>query len=95
MAEGRLWGGRFAAESAEAFERLNSSLGVDRRLWPQDVEASRVHARMLGEQGIIPREDARQIDTGLEQIAAELRAGEFDFLPGDEDIHTAVERRLT
>ena len=53
-AEGRLWGGRFAAGSAEAFDRLNSSLAVDRRLWPQDVAASRAHARMLGAQGIIP-----------------------------------------
>ncbi len=95
MSDGRLWGGRFADESAEAFHRLNASLAVDRRLWPQDVAASRAHARMLGEQGIISADDARQIDGGLQRIAAELEAGDFAFLPGDEDIHTAVERRLT
>ncbi len=93
--EGRLWGGRFAGGPAEAFDRLNASLGVDRRLWPQDVRASRAHARMLGAQGIIPAEDAAAIDAGLERIAAELEAGTFAFAPGDEDIHTAVERRLT
>jgi argininosuccinate lyase len=93
--QGRLWGGRFAGGPAEAFDRLNASLAVDRRLWPQDVRASRAHARMLGAQGIITAEDAAAIDAGLERIAAELEAGTFAFAPGDEDIHTAVERRLT
>ncbi|MGE3140253.1 MAG: argininosuccinate lyase [Thermoleophilia bacterium] len=92
---GRLWGGRFAGGPAEAFDRLNASLAVDRRLWPQDVRASRAHARMLGAQGIIPAADAAAIDAGLAQIAEELEAGTFAFAPGDEDIHTAVERRLT
>ncbi len=92
---GRLWGGRFAEGPADAFDRLNSSLAVDRRLWPQDVRASRAHARMLGAQGIIPAADAAAIDEGLAQIADELASGGFAFAPGDEDIHTAVERRLT
>ncbi len=92
---GRLWGGRFAEGPADAFDRLNSSLAVDRRMWPQDVRASRAHARMLGAQGIIPAADAAAIDEGLARIAGELGSGEFVFAPGDEDIHTAVERRLT
>ena len=92
---GRLWGGRFGAGSAEAFDRLNSSLAVDRRLWPQDLAASRAHARMLGAQGIIPAEDAAAIDDGLVRIAHELESGGFAFRDSDEDIHTAVERRLT
>jgi argininosuccinate lyase len=92
---GRLWGGRFGAGPDEAFDRINSSLAVDRRMWPQDVAASRAHARMLGAAGIIPAEDAAAIDQGLERIAAELGDGTFAFAPGDEDIHTAVERRLT
>lgn len=92
---GRLWGGRFSAGSAEAFDRLNASLGVDRRLWPHDIRASRAHARMLGAQGIIPREDAEAIDAGLLRIADELASGDFAFRDTDEDIHTAVERRLT
>jgi argininosuccinate lyase len=92
--EGRLWGGRFAAGSAEAFDRLNSSLAVDRRLWPFDVAGSRAHARMLAAQGIISSQDADEIDASLARIAGELGAGDFAFRAGDEDIHTAVERRL-
>ena len=91
----RLWGGRFGSGPADAFDRLNSSLAVDRRLWPQDVSASRAHARMLGAQGIIPADDAAAIDSGLARIAQELESGEFVFRESDEDIHTAVERRLT
>ena len=93
--EVRLWGGRFGAGPADAFDRLNSSLAVDRRLWPQDVAASRAHARMLGARGIIPPADAAAIDAGLAQVAEELASGEFVFREADEDIHTAVERRLT
>jgi argininosuccinate lyase len=92
---GRLWGGRFAGGPAEAFDRLNASLAVDRRLWPQDVAASRAHARMLGARGIIPREDAEAIVWALEQTEQELAAGDFVFAPEDEDIHTAIERRVT
>ena len=91
----RLWGGRFGTGPSEAFERLNASLAVDRRLWPHDITASRAHARMLGACGIIPAADAQAIDAGLVQIADELAAGEFAFREGDEDIHTALERRLT
>ncbi len=95
MSEGRLWGGRFGATSTKAFDRLNASLPVDRRLWPEDVQGSRAHARMLAEQGIIGEDDAQLIDGGLVRIADELGSGDFVFAPGDEDIHTAVERRLT
>lgn len=91
----RLWGGRFAAGSAAAFDRINSSLEVDRRLWPYDIAGSRAHARMLVAQGIITAEDGRSIDEGLQTIAGELGRDEFAFQPSDEDIHTAVERRLT
>ena len=92
---GRLWGGRFSGGPAEAFDRLNSSLEVDRRLWPQDVAASRAHARMLCAQGIISDQDADAIESGLARVADELAAGDFAFRETDEDIHTAVERRLT
>ena len=95
MSEMRLWGGRFEGSSAEAFERLNESLSVDRRLWREDIDGSRAHARMLGACGIVPAEDAAAMLSGLDQIAAEMASGAFVFVPGDEDIHTAVERRLT
>ncbi len=95
MSELRLWGGRFAGGPAEAFERLNESLSVDGRLWREDIDGSRAHARMLGACGIVPTEDAAAILSGLDEIFAEMESGAFVFVPTDEDIHTAVERRLT
>jgi argininosuccinate lyase len=89
-----MWGGRFVERPAEAFDRLNASLPVDRRLWRQDVAASLAHARMLAARGIIAADDADAIEAGLSQVEAELAAGDFPFAPDDEDIHTAVERRL-
>ncbi len=91
----RMWGGRFAGSPAEAFDRLNASLPVDRRMWAEDIAGSRAHASMLGAQGIIPAADAEAIDQGLRRIHDEMADGTFAFQPGDEDIHTAVERRLT
>jgi len=76
------------------FQRLNSSLEFDRRLWPQDIAASRAHARMLGAREVIPQEDVETLLGGLDTIEAELEAGRFPFLPADEDIHMAIERRL-
>jgi argininosuccinate lyase len=95
MSEVRLWGGRFEGGPAEAFERLNESLSLDRRLWREDIDGSRAHARMLGACGILPPSDAAAILAGLDQIATEMGSGAFAFVPSDEDIHTAVERRLT
>jgi argininosuccinate lyase len=91
----RLWGGRFAVGPAEAFQRLNDSLPVDRRMWAEDIAGSRAHARMLGACGIITPDDAAAIDDGLTRVADEMARETFAFLPSDEDIHTAVERRLT
>jgi argininosuccinate lyase len=95
MKDERLWGGRFASGPAQAFDRLNASLAVDHRLWREDIAGSRAHARMLGARSIISSADAAAIDAGLVQVEAELADGSFAFAPGDEDIHTAVERRLT
>ena len=95
MTEARLWGGRFAVGPAEAFQRLNDSLPIDRRMWEEDIAGSRAHARMLGAQGIISPDDATAIDEGLARVTDEMARGTFAFLPSDEDIHTAVERRLT
>src|SRR6059058_115833 len=86
---------RFAEPQDPAFREMNTSLGFDRRLWPHDVEQSRAHARMLAAQGIIEAEDLDAILGGLDQIEGELRDGTFPFEPDDEDIHMAVERRLT
>ncbi len=91
----RLWGGRFVGTSAEAFDALNASLPVDQRLWREDIRGSQAHARMLAAQGIISAADGAAIEAGLVAIAREMESGTFVFAPGDEDIHTAVERRLT
>jgi argininosuccinate lyase len=86
---------RFSEPQDPAFQRLNASIGFDRRLWRHDVEGSRAHARMLAAQGIISAEDRDALLAGLDAVAAELEGGRFPFAPDDEDIHMAVERRLT
>jgi argininosuccinate lyase len=87
---------RFREPQHPDFQRLNTSIGYDRRLWPQDIELSRAHARMLAARGIISDADRDALLEGLDTVAGELaREGGFRFDPGDEDIHMAVERRLT
>jgi argininosuccinate lyase len=77
------------------FQRLNASISFDRRLWPHDIAQSRAHARMLAARGIIGDDDRDALLAGLDAVEAELRDGSFPFLDGDEDIHMAIERRLT
>jgi argininosuccinate lyase len=86
---------RFHEPQHPDFQRLNASIDFDRRLWPQDIAQSRAHARMLAERGIIAAEDRDALLLGLEQVALELREERFAFAAGDEDIHMAIERRLT
>jgi argininosuccinate lyase len=86
---------RFSEPQAAAFQALNASLAVDRRLWPQDIAQSRAHARMLAAQEIISAADRDALLAGLDAVEAELREDRFGFDAGDEDIHMAVERRLT
>jgi argininosuccinate lyase len=89
-----LWGGRFGATPAEAFERLNASIPFDVRLAPHDIRGSIAHARMLGETGVLASAEADELVRGLEAVLAEVEAGEFAWTLADEDVHTAVERRL-
>jgi argininosuccinate lyase len=86
---------RFRAPQHPDFERMNSSVGFDRRLWPHDVAQSRAHARMLAASGIIDPGDRDELLRGLDAVEAELAGATFAFAPGDEDIHMAIERRLT
>ena len=79
----------------DLFRRLNASIGFDRRLWPQDVAGSRAHVEALREAEVLTAEEAEALLGGLDQLAGELERGEFRFEAGDEDIHMAVERRLT
>ena len=90
----KVWAGRLSAPTSERVERYTSSLAVDRRLGADDVAGSRAHARMLRSIAVLTTAQHRAIDSGLRAIAAELAADTFVVAPGDEDIHTAVERRL-
>ena len=90
----RTWGGRFGSHPAELMTRINASIGFDKRLWREDIVASKAHAAMLRDQGIITGDDAAAITEGLDQIAAEF---ERDGVPERvelEDIHMTVEHRL-
>jgi argininosuccinate lyase len=86
---------RFSLPQDAAFAALNTSLGFDQRLWPHDVAQSRAHVRMLAAQAIITDADRDEILSALDTAAAELEAGSFPFRDDDEDIHMAVERRVT
>lgn len=89
----KLWGGRFAAGPAEALDRLNSSIGTDFRLWPFDVRLSQAWAIALGQAGVLTPDDSRELEAGLERVAARLDAGAQPEA-GDEDIHTMIDRLL-
>jgi argininosuccinate lyase len=86
---------RFAEPQDETFRALNRSLDFDRRLWPHDVAQSRAHAGMLASIGVISEEERDALHRGLEAVERELAEERFPFSAEDEDIHMAIERRLT
>ncbi len=88
-----LWGGRFDDALDDSVWALTASR-TDRRLLAVDVAGSVAHVTALGSAGILPSKEVTEILTGLESIAAEVAAGGFEFTETDEDVHTAVERRL-
>lgn len=90
-----LWGGRFEKGVDQFTQEFGASLEVDKAMAQQDIAGSRAHAKMLAKQGIISREDQEAIDAGLERIAGEIDDGTFPWDVNDEDIHMAVESRLT
>src|SRR3954469_8833466 len=86
---------RFSQPQDPVFAALNASIGFDWRLGPYDVEQSRAHATMLAAAGIVSDGDRGALLSGLDRVEAELDGGTFRFDAEDEDIHMAVERRLT
>jgi argininosuccinate lyase len=90
-----MWGGRFAERPDETMKAINASIGVDQRMWREDIAGSKAHAAMLGRQGILTQEDQTAIHEGLDAIAAEIEAGTFPFSVDLEDIHLNIEARLT
>ena len=89
-----MWGGRFQSGPDAIMEEINASIGFDRRLFAQDIAASKAHAAMLAKQGIIGKADAADICQGLDQVKAEIEAGTFTFSRALEDIHLNIESRL-
>ncbi|MBO0752478.1 MAG: argininosuccinate lyase [Bradyrhizobiaceae bacterium] len=90
----KMWGGRFGAGPDAIMADINSSIDIDRKLFRQDIRASRAHAEMLEATGIIAAEDARTIVRGLDAILKEIETGRFEFKRDLEDIHMNVEARL-
>ncbi|MCL4309229.1 MAG: argininosuccinate lyase [Actinomycetota bacterium] len=88
------WSGRFEKPPHQLFQQLNASITFDWRLAPYDIQGSIAHARMLSDIGVLTIEEFGEIEMGLGQIMAEIAQGQFDFQLADEDIHTAVEKRL-
>ena len=91
----KLWGGRFSDALDPLMEEFNASISFDRRLWQADIRGSQAYAHALARAGLLTANETDQIVAGLERVADEWRAGQFDIKAGDEDIHTANERRLT
>lgn len=93
-AEQRLWGGRFTGASDPLMDLYNASLPYDKKMYAQDLEGTRVYTMGLEKLGLITAEELKEIHRGLEIIKEEWKSGKFVEKQGDEDIHTANERRL-
>jgi argininosuccinate lyase len=87
--------GRFRDPQDPLFRALNSSIAFDYRLAPYDLEQSLVHARMLAHSGIITGDDLAALERGLDAVRLEIEEDRFRVEPDDEDVHMAIERRLT
>jgi argininosuccinate lyase len=91
----KAWGGRFEQELDAIAARFSASVDVDGRLWPQDIEGSKAHVRMLADRGILSQTDADLIVSGLERIAKAIEGGEFAWDASKEDVHMNIEAALT
>ena len=89
----KLWGGRFGAGPAPEFDALNNSIGVDFRLWPYDIQASKAWAVALWGAGVLSLGESKAIEHGLDAVAQRLEEGE-SAAPSDEDVHTLIDRLL-
>ena len=90
-----LWHGRFGSGPAAALMAYTESLSFDQQLWADDIAGSRAHVQMLGATGILSGADVDAIVSALDQVHDEFVNGTFAFVETDEDIHTAIERRVT
>ncbi|XP_053702389.1 argininosuccinate lyase [Synchiropus splendidus] len=91
---GKLWGGRFVGDTDPVMEKFNASITYDQRMWDADIRGSKAYVKALQKAKLVTEEEMRQTLQGLSQISEEWAKGVFLVKPGDEDIHTANERRL-
>jgi argininosuccinate lyase len=90
----QLWGGRFSGQTDPLMRKFNDSIYFDVRLWEADLDGSMAYAKALARAGLITAEEADILQDGLDKIRAEFTQNRFELKASDEDIHTAVERRL-
>ena len=89
-----VWSNRFKSSTSKSFQRIGSSINVDKRLYSQDIFASKIHTQMLIKKKIIPSKDGKKIIKGLEKIKKQIDKGKFVFKEKFEDIHLNVEKKL-
>jgi len=89
-----MWGGRFGGGPSAIMQEINASIDFDKRLYREDIAGSKAHADMLAKNGVISAEDQAAITRGLDQVQAEIEAGNMVYDPALEDIHMHVESRL-
>ncbi len=90
----KLWGGRFSKSTDKSVDDFNSSIRFDSRMYAQDIRGSQAHAKMLGKQGIIPKEDSDLIVKTLGEILQDIEDGKVEFTIDAEDIHMNIETIL-
>lgn len=91
---GKLWGGRFVGDTDPIMEKFNASIAYDQRMWDADIRGSKAYVKALERANLVTTDEMNQILHGMDQISEEWSKGAFVIKPGDEDIHTANERRL-
>jgi argininosuccinate lyase len=91
----KMWSGRFSTGTSSLLDAFNASIMFDRKLYREDIEGSIAHATMLTKQNILTQEELAQITEGLAQVLKEIESGEFEWKISDEDLHMAIEKRLT
>ncbi|KAF7663545.1 hypothetical protein LDENG_00208010 [Lucifuga dentata] len=90
----KLWGGRFVGDTDPIMEKFNASITFDQRMWDADIRGSKAYVKALEKAKLVTTEEMNRILHGMDQISEEWSKGAFVIKPGDEDIHTANERRL-
>ncbi|MGD9969453.1 MAG: argininosuccinate lyase [Sulfuricurvum sp.] len=91
----KMWSGRFSQDASTLLEHFNASIMFDQKLYREDIEGSIAHAKMLTHQGILTQDELSQIESGMAQVLSEIESGAFEWKIGDEDLHMAIEKRLT